>query len=237
MSQLLIVNYHRVDSPHKDARYRSMFITPELLRFHIRFLKRCGYRFSTVTDALKRPGEDIACLTFDDGYLDNFRKGFPVLRTMNVPATVYVVTGAIGGHKIVWRESGDKLPSDILSWDQLKRLRDEGWEIGGHTHDHVHLDRYPKEIQKNTIVTSKQTLEKELGVKIESFAYPYGHYNHDTLAVVRAAGFTNAVTTKAGINGNSRSTFELQRISMGGYAGRHYLQSIGRFCYHLVRSS
>lgn len=52
---------------------------------------------------------DAAAITFDDGYADNLRCAKPVLDRWAVPATVFVVAGAIGQAREFW-------------WDELERL-------------------------------------------------------------------------------------------------------------------
>ncbi len=42
------------------------------------------------------------CVTFDDGYRDNFEVAFPVLQALGIPATLFVATDFIGGRGILW---------------------------------------------------------------------------------------------------------------------------------------
>lgn len=44
------------------------------------------------------------CVTFDDGYADNLELALPVLKTWNIPATVYVATGFLDGGRM-WNDS------------------------------------------------------------------------------------------------------------------------------------
>jgi peptidoglycan/xylan/chitin deacetylase (PgdA/CDA1 family) len=41
-------------------------------------------------------------VTFDDGFEDNFRLAFPILRSLNVPATLFISTDYIGSAKTYW---------------------------------------------------------------------------------------------------------------------------------------
>ena len=48
-------------------------------------------------------------VTFDDGYADNLREARPLLERYDVPATVFVTSGQLGGDREFW-------------WDELERL-------------------------------------------------------------------------------------------------------------------
>jgi peptidoglycan/xylan/chitin deacetylase (PgdA/CDA1 family) len=43
-----------------------------------------------------------ACITFDDGYLNNRSVALPVLRQAAVPATVYLATGFVSRERVLW---------------------------------------------------------------------------------------------------------------------------------------
>ena len=47
-------------------------------------------------------------MTFDDGYLDNLTNAKPILEEHDVPATIFVCSGAVGRRQEFW-------------WDQLER--------------------------------------------------------------------------------------------------------------------
>jgi peptidoglycan/xylan/chitin deacetylase (PgdA/CDA1 family) len=101
--------YHRVmpDSTPPDHYVRLMGDpTASELEALLRYLKR-WFRFTTPDRCVERwrDGREVdpytMLLTFDDGYLDMHDELLPVLRRCEVPATLFVVTGAMGGY-VTW---------------------------------------------------------------------------------------------------------------------------------------
>lgn len=41
-------------------------------------------------------------ITFDDGYRDNYEIAYPILKSRNIPASIFVATDYIGSNKIFW---------------------------------------------------------------------------------------------------------------------------------------
>ena len=175
-SHPLILGLHRVGRPPFNAKIRGLFITPGLLSFQIRLLKFFGYRFVTLSDSISATGQKNAVITFDDGYVDNLTLALPLLKKHDVPATLFVVTSDIGKKNVVWPEAGEDLPADILSWESLAELKANGWEIGSHSHEHVHLARYEESQQAKLIELSINAIEENLGERPVSCAYPYGSF-------------------------------------------------------------
>ena len=70
----------------------------------------------------------IVTLGFDDGTVDQFANGFPILSAHGMHATFFVNTGPI--------TAGDV---GHMSWSDLHALFNAGNEIAGHTVDHADL--------------------------------------------------------------------------------------------------
>jgi len=232
-SQLLILSLHRVGYPPRRAKIRGLFITPRLLTFQLYLLKLLGYRFLTLRDAIANTNknEKVAVLTFDDGYADNVTAALPVLRKFNAPATVFVITGDVGRYNVVWDEAGEDLPADIVSWESLSLLRENGWEIASHAHRHVHLARYDESEQDSIIRRSIDEIETNLGERPVSFAYPYGSFNISTKRMLSRNGIRLAVTTKPARFDDdlvARDYLELSRLSLGGRHFYHFCKAFFR---------
>lgn len=78
----------------------------------------------------------------------------------------------------------------ILTKKQIRYLGSQ-FEIGGHTYNHVDLTKISPDDAWKEINEGKRALEDILGREIQSFAFPYGHYNNQLVKLVKKAGFEN----------------------------------------------
>lgn len=225
--KLIILGLHRVGHPPRNAEIRGLFTTPRLLTFQIKLLRKLGYRFSTLSEAIASPARKSAVLTFDDGYADNFTNAFPVLKKLDVPATIFVITGDVGKSGVVWEDAGEKLPADMATWEMLNEMRQNGWEIGSHAHSHIFFEKHDESEQEKAVSVSIDEIKKHTGHAPVSFAYPYGSYNEATKKVLRKHGIRYAVTTNAPASSAETpgsDMLELKRLCVGGRRFYHYIR-------------
>lgn len=73
-------------------------------------------------------------ITFDDGRSDNFEYAYPILKDKGFPATLFCTTGYVDGS---WQKEKSWLSTEsALSVEDMKKLRDSGWEIALHGDRH-----------------------------------------------------------------------------------------------------
>jgi len=108
--RLWILMYHRI-LPRSDHRYQQeepgMIVEPDTLRMHMRVIKEIFTPvslFEWISRYEKgRPLPANSCaVTFDDGWLDNYQYGFPILEEEQIPATLFVVSKLVGSRKLFW---------------------------------------------------------------------------------------------------------------------------------------
>jgi peptidoglycan/xylan/chitin deacetylase (PgdA/CDA1 family) len=110
------------------------------------------------------------------------------------------------------------LPKDLMMRSaQIKRLYDEGMEIGGHTVNHPILAVLSEQEARAEIVNGKRRLEEITGAPVTLFAYPNGKPGRDygprDVELVREAGFAAAVSTLGGVANRGSDIFQLPRFS------------------------
>ncbi len=105
----------------------------------------------------------------------------------------------------------------MLTWDEVRQLSAEGFEIGSHGVDHEnHHAAQDPEIRRLELVESKAEIERQIGKPCRFFAYPNGDFSDDSPREVEAAGYEAAFTTQPGFITPACNRFLLPRVSPGG---------------------
>jgi peptidoglycan/xylan/chitin deacetylase (PgdA/CDA1 family) len=97
MGAILTLHHVRPARPAAFQPNRLLEITPEFLDEMLAWLQRTGIEIVSLDEVHRRlvtgeAGGRFVTLTFDDGYRDNLRFAYPVLKAHQVPFTIYVPT-------------------------------------------------------------------------------------------------------------------------------------------------
>lgn len=194
-----ILMYHGIGRVDEDPFV--LFMSPERFAEQMRTLRLVGLRgvsLGELGDAAARGGADgLVGLTFDDGYRDVLVWAAPVLERWGFTATLFAVSGLLGGEN-VW----DPPPRRQLMADaDLRELAGRGWEIGSHSVTHPRLTELDPARLQDEVRTSRSVLTDLMGVDARCFCYPYGAVDAAVVSAVREAGYSYAcaVTRAAGL--------------------------------------
>lgn len=136
----------------------------------------------------------VVSLTFDDGNWSQYAAS-SVLLEHGMRATFYVNTGLV-----------DRGNPSVMTWDQLRALRQAGNDIGGHTRDHLHITQLAAADRRSQVCGDRDRLVAQ-GMNPVSFAYPFGEHDAATEALVRSCGYRTARIT-----GGFNSTHDAETI-------------------------
>ncbi|MBA2459324.1 MAG: polysaccharide deacetylase family protein [Gemmatimonadales bacterium] len=134
--QAVILVYHRVAELRSDPW--SLAVTTDHFAQHLEVLRRRvrPMGLGPLVNAL-RDGDlprGAAAVTFDDGYADNLHRAKPLLERYEVPATVFVTTGAIGAGREFWWDELDRvfLQPGVLARELCVTIdgRTHAWNLG-----------------------------------------------------------------------------------------------------------
>jgi peptidoglycan/xylan/chitin deacetylase (PgdA/CDA1 family) len=189
-----ILTYHRVGSSPNFAR-------------QVAALERRGYEAVTLGRVWQAwrgeaslPPRPVV-LTFDDGYLSQYRTAARSLRARGWPGVLNLQVdrlGAPGG----------------LTRRQVRRMLADGWELDSHTLSHPDLTKVGAKRLRRELVGSREAIAREFGVATNFLCLPYGHVDAAVKAAVRAAGYLGATTTRRGLAAPGGDRFALPRISV-----------------------
>jgi peptidoglycan/xylan/chitin deacetylase (PgdA/CDA1 family) len=161
------------------------------------------------------PRRSVA-ITIDDGYADNLEIAHPILRRHGFSATLFLISGKLGGRSDWSKEGGATDDRPLLSEEQALRLRSEGHAIGAHTRTHRPLPTLAEEEARAEVGGSRADLESVLGTPVPTFAYPYGELDDAAVDASERAAFVAACTTRPHHVRFGDDPLRIPRIEMRG---------------------
>lgn len=222
-TKLPIIMYHYVEYvvDQNDLIRKKLNINPGIFERQLKSFIAEGYTSYFVKDipdilAQKETvsGKRIV-LTFDDGYEDFYLSAYPILKKYHLKSTIYIMFNYLGR-------------KGYLSEKEVQELINSGIvEIGSHTLDHTALKTAKKEIAVKEITENKTKLENKFNIKVETFAYPYGVFNKETVELVKQAGYSAAVSVIPGVYQSKENLFYLSRLRGGVFSGTNADKVIG----------
>ena len=231
--QVRILCYHSVcDLPETKDCMDTLNVSPTVFDQQMAFLSKNGFNVITMDQFIdykyenrKYPPKTVI-ITFDDGYRNNYINAFPILEKYNLKATFFVVTGDIDSDKIFhWLKLGVQSLSHYREnkqyWLPLDRqnildMSAHDACFGSHTDSHCRLREIDKNKAVNELKISKECLEEILSKPVRCFSYPHGDMSNSVKSLVKAAGYSAAVSIMAGSNTLKSDFFELRRIAISG---------------------
>jgi len=109
--EVKILAYHRIVDISENNKYlydrELISASASDFEWQMNYIKK-NYEpisFTQFTEYLigntKLPKKAVL-VTFDDGFNDNYHTAYPILKKLNVPATIFLSTGYIGGKETFW---------------------------------------------------------------------------------------------------------------------------------------
>jgi peptidoglycan/xylan/chitin deacetylase (PgdA/CDA1 family) len=188
-----VLVYHNIG---KDARGR-LVLGVDAFTEQMKYLKASGFRVVSVAEFVewlqlrRQLPKKTVVLTFDDGYRSFREHAYPVLKELRFTATLFVYTDYVGAGR------------NALSWDDLKALTAEGFDVQAHSKSHGDLRRgdheseaqYGRRMQAE-LIEPPRVLARSVGRPVSFLAYPYGRVDDAVLAKVKDHGYQAAFTVR-----------------------------------------
>jgi peptidoglycan/xylan/chitin deacetylase (PgdA/CDA1 family) len=217
-SRMIVVAFHRInDDMPEDGLTCSSEKFDAFCTFFKEYFRVVSFEEQVVSITKGIDMGGTLSITFDDGYRDNAEVAAPVLRKHNLPATFFVTTGFIDSTLVpFWDEQLPHRPG-WMTWDQVRELSKQGFDIGCHTSTHINMATTEPDIVRAELTMSKARLEAELGKPIRLFAYPFGgrgQISERSLELVKEVGFISCASCYGGTNKPIDDPYNLKRIGI-----------------------
>jgi peptidoglycan/xylan/chitin deacetylase (PgdA/CDA1 family) len=189
-----VLVYHRFGPVVSD----SMTVTTPVFESHLKYLQENRYRVVSAREMLDRylktvlpPDSRLVVITADDAHLSVYTTAFPLIKKYRVPVTLFIYPSAVSN------------ASYAMTWDQLRELKATGlFDLHSHTYWHPNFKKEKARLsaaQFEKLVDmqlrkSREKLEKELQVKADLLAWPFGIHDPWLMDKAAEAGYTAAFT-------------------------------------------
>ena len=200
-----VLMYHMIgDIPDNGA-----VLTEENFRAQLEFIRKNGFHpismtelYAYVTEGAPLPEKPL-CITFDDGYADNFSIVYPLMKEYGYPWTVFVITGDVG-------------KPGRMTWDELREMAESrAVTIASHTATHPKLAEISAEAARADIAAAQRALKEKLGIENRWLAFPYGSYDAEVIDIAKSLGIQMVVTSDSGRVHTGDDPYTLRRAWIG----------------------
>ena len=209
-----ILLYHRFGPLASD----SMTVTTDNFKSELNYLSDNGYKVIPLEELVdyylgrrKSLLPRSVVITVDDGHKSVYTDMLPLVKKYQIPVTLFIYPSAISN------------ASYAMTWSQLREIKETGlFDFQSHTYWHPNFKKdkvrlRPAEYESSVIMQlkkSKERLEKELNVRVNMLAWPFGIYDDDLIHQAKAAGYVATFTMERHPASNDDNVMILPRFLM-----------------------
>ena len=183
-----VLMYHHIqpESIARDLGQTALTVDSGIFDQQMAYLAASGYTpiwanelVNALISHVQLSGKPIL-ITMDDGYADNDNYALPVLRKYNFKANLMLASGLVGSNP------------DMLTWDQVDDLKNNGVYITNHTWSHYAISNGPQDKIESEIGIAQSQIQQYTGQTVNIFTYPYGSFNNNAIATLQRKGYLGA---------------------------------------------
>lgn len=199
-----VLMYHNIAPVPKrgSSSYRGLFVSPEMFKLQMKYLKDKGYRtltpteFAEILKSGRNPKEKLVLITFDDGSRGQYLYAYPILKKYKMTATFYIIS--------------DRSP---IKKKELLEMSKNGMVIESHTSTHRDLKKLKGDKNfRYELKSSKDALEGITKKKIVSIAYPGCVADNRTFNVLSNFGYEIGFSCGRSIYHRYKNRYYLSRV-------------------------
>ncbi len=209
-----ILLYHRFGPQASD----SMTVTTDTFKSELKYLIENGYRVIPLGDLVDyylgrktSPLPRSVAISVDDGHKSVYADMLPLVKKYQIPVTLFIYPSAISNAPYA------------MTWSQLREIKETGlFDFQSHTYWHPNFKKDkvklgPAEYESFVIMQlkkSKEKLEKELNVRVNMLAWPFGIYDDDLIRKAKEAGYVSTFSMERHPASNDDNVMILPRFLM-----------------------
>lgn len=198
-----VLMYHSIPNV---ADGNMMEVPKDKFEMEMKYLKDNGYHTLSADEFYDFIAKDkpvpkkSVLLTFDDGYENQYKNAYPILKKYGFHALMFIITNYLDKGTLYMKSS------------DLKTMSANGIAIECHTTNHAKLDKLSYEAQLENLNEAKNKLEGICGKAVRFIAYPYGYFNDDTIKAAKNSGYIMAFTTSGKWANTDKGVYAMNRI-------------------------
>lgn len=229
--QVPFLTFHKVDTRFEWGVTR---VTPLQFKKIITFLKTEGYTTITIadlfSDSYKLPEKPII-INFDDSYESIYTNAYPLMQAFGCTGTIFIITGYTGKLNL-WDVNLGWIRFKHLTWDHIRELSDQGFEIGSHSVNHPDLTRIKEKDIYRELDYSKKEIEDKVGKPVRYISFPFGRYNQRVIDFCQQTGYEKGCAFQINLrhkSENRENSFVIKRKAYYLFDGKFSLRAkLGR---------
>lgn len=250
----ILLYHHIVEDDASESQISESTIYRSQFEREMEFLVERGFQtvtFRQIIDYVESGAplpENPVCLTFDDGYLSNYKIAYPILKEHQMKATIFVIGATVGNREHYKRTHFPITPH--FDYSQAKEMSGSGLiSIQTHTYDmhqraefetgdriHKNILRLPEESReeyaaflKADFERAKTEIEEATGQPVEVLAYPGGSSDRTSESLLRSFGVKATLSIQPGkavlIRGQVSSLSNMNRFYVKSTTTQEVFQS------------
>ena len=174
-----ILTYHSImDGDEQSVSVKSF-------KKQMCLMKKMGYQTIKFNELDNDNSKKKFIITFDDGYENIFLNALPILKQLNFTAICFFVVNKIGHYNEWDADNPNYKMIKLMNFEQINEWLLSGFDIGSHTMDHLNLKKLNYEEKIKQIIKPIKIFNDKFNIKIDSFAYPFGSYDDESINIVK----------------------------------------------------
>jgi len=210
---------HDLEAAIAKSPYERLFsVSRAAFEEQMRGLAASGYRFlhnGELLDALAGKAElprRSVVVTFDDGWRSIHDNGYPVMRELGIPATIFLTTDP---QAEVFTEKA--VVDAPLTADMVREMATGGIDFQGHGVTHGDLSRMADAQVRRELTESRATIEALTGRPVDSYSLPgTTRHTRDLVRISRELGYRGIHTPFIGAVAPGSDPMMVRRIMVEG---------------------